>query len=527
MNKRRIAGIVVLFFISALYCAAQTASQRGRIAILSFNGGSPDERDGIAEIFSFTPQIMQNFTVIPRTTIVNAISREQNFQYSSGMTDADTMARLGNQFGADYVMAGSITSLGSSNLLIVSVVKIDVIQQVAGDFIIYNTLDDLVRNQSTIHKMAENLISIMQKDTKNMQRLAVVPVQFSGDVNRANGDALAQLLSVHLIRNGKYAVFPRTQSLEQVQREYSNQTSGTTRDSQRVAIGRGINPEYVLSIVSRRIGSLNTFNASVIDLEGGYQVDGVSEQYANLPDGINAMDFIARQLSGVQVSERERSRRTSNVSSAADRASTAREREATAAEREAAAARRANARRDAADKFLDRSSIIVDGWLGIENAKFSGGFLLGWRFGYFGLQTGLNFMGTEYVVPIPDVEDIRSTMLQLPVLARATIPFFMYYISPYAGVGFNLLSESDNRDIEVQSLSDMSIIAGIDLGLSMVSVTQIRLFLGFQYNGDIDDTVIKYYGANDVLNDKFKNQNFSITMGVSLGIPLRRNYRWR
>jgi hypothetical protein len=85
------------------------------------NGGSQDERDGIAELFSFTPQIMRNFTVIPRTTITRAIEQEQSFQLSSGMTDADTMARLGNQFGANYVMAGSITSLGNSRLLIVSI----------------------------------------------------------------------------------------------------------------------------------------------------------------------------------------------------------------------------------------------------------------------------------------------------------------------------------------------------------------------------------------------------------------------
>ena len=109
---------LVLFIVSVMFCTAQNI---GRIAILSFNGGSQDERDGIAELFSFTPQIMRNFTVIPRTTITKAIETEQSFQLSSGMTDADTMARLGNQFGANYVMAGSITSLGNSRLLIVSI----------------------------------------------------------------------------------------------------------------------------------------------------------------------------------------------------------------------------------------------------------------------------------------------------------------------------------------------------------------------------------------------------------------------
>jgi TolB-like protein len=125
MNLKRAFLIMFLFTNFAALCLAQNI---GRIAILSFNGGSGDEGDGIAELFSFTPQLKGGFTVIPRTAINRAISAEQGFQLS-GMTDSETITRLGNQFGADYVMAGSITSLGKSKLLIVSIVKIDVIQQ--------------------------------------------------------------------------------------------------------------------------------------------------------------------------------------------------------------------------------------------------------------------------------------------------------------------------------------------------------------------------------------------------------------
>ena len=504
--------LAVLFFVSILYCAAQT--RQDRIAILSFNGGSSDERDGIAELFSFQRPIMDNFTVIPRTTITNAISREQSFQ-TSGMTNADTIARLGNQFGANYVMAGSITSLGNSNLLIVSIVKIDVIQMVAGDFITYNTLDDLTKNRSIILKMAENLISMIQNDTKDMHRLAVVPVQFTGDVNKEDGDALAQLLSIHLIRNGKYAVYPRTQSLEQVQQEYKTQYSGVTRDSQAVVLGRGTNPEYVLSIASRRIGSMNTFNASVIDLEGGHQIDGLSEQYANLTDGIDAMDFVARQLSGVQVSDRERSRRTSGVSSALS-----------AEERAAARAAAAAARTAAADSFLRKSAFIVDGWFGIkiiseetDTSKYSGGVLLGMRYGIFGLQTGINFMGSNILVQVNSLdENIALTVFQLPVLARLNIHFMesIMFISPYAGIGINFSSNSDNKDLEVQSLSNMSVIGGIALGMDFYL---IKAFVGVQYNGDIADNVIKYNGEEH----KYKNSIFNLTFGLHFDVPFRKN----
>jgi len=500
--------LIVLFIVPVLYCAAQNASQQSRIAILSFSGGSIDERDGIAELFSFTPQMMQNFTVIPRTTITNALSKEQSFQNSSGMTDADTIARLGNQFGANYVMAGSITSLGSSNLLIVSIVRIDVIQQVAGDYIIYNTLDDLVKNQSIIHKMADNLISIMQQDTNNLQRLAVVPVQFTGDVNKADGDALAQLLSIHLIRAGKYAVYPRTQSLEQVQKEYTTQWSGVTRDNQAVALGRATNPEYVLSIVSRKIGSVNTFNASVIDLEGGNQIDGLSEQYANLSDGIDAMDFVARQLSGVQVTGKERSRRTANVSSAAN-----------AEEREAA-------RKEASDKLLRKTAFIADGWFGFrindsssETPRYSGGVLLGLRYGWFGLQTGINILGTKNTVSVAGVdENITLTVFQLPVLATLRLNLFenFIYFAPYAGIGFNLSSYTDNKDLDVQSLSNMSFIGGANIGMTLLFM---KAFLGIQYNRDISDNVIQYSGGEY----KYQNSIINFTLGISFDIPFRKD----
>ena len=495
----------VILFISAFYCNAQDASRLGRIAILSFNGGTADERDGIAEIFSFTPQIMQNFTVIPRTTITNAISMEQSFQYSSGMTDADTMARLGYQFGADYVMAGSITSLGNSNLLIVSVVKIDVIQQVAGDYIIYNTLDDLILNQPIIHRMAENLISIMQKDTINLDKLAVLPVQFSGDVNKAEGDALAQLLSIHLILDGKYSVYPRTQTLEDVQREYATQYSGVTHDSQVVSLGRGVNPEFVLSIISRRIGSRNIFNASGISLEGGNQIDGFSEQYANLSDGINAMDFLAKQLSGIEVSERERTSRIAAVSSALS------------------AEERAVARKEARDKFLRNSAFVFDGWFGprsfnpvdnTEESVFSGGAFLGLRYGYFYLQTGLNLIGSKNIS--------SSAVFQLPVIVRTRISFLngSLYLSPYTGIGFNLASYSSNKDIIVQSLSPLSFIGGADFGISPVFIpSPVNFFLGVQYNTDLNDNVFKYENTEH----KFKKSRVFVTMGINFGIWLQKH----
>ncbi|MDR1352906.1 MAG: penicillin-binding protein activator LpoB, partial [Treponema sp.] len=50
---------------------------------------------------------------MPRTSINRAIRGEQGFQMGSGMTDPDTIAALGRQLGATYVVAGTITRLGN------------------------------------------------------------------------------------------------------------------------------------------------------------------------------------------------------------------------------------------------------------------------------------------------------------------------------------------------------------------------------------------------------------------------------
>ncbi|GHV83504.1 hypothetical protein AGMMS50212_08470 [Spirochaetia bacterium] len=301
-------GLLLMAFSTGTY--AQNGGRLGTIAILPFSGGSPDEQEGIAELFSYTREMMKSFGVIPRTSITKAVGQEQSFQALSGMTNADTIAKLGNQFGANYVMSGSITSLGKQNLLIVSIIKIDVIRQVAGDFLLYDTLDALNKNEAILNTMAGKLVDMVRKMSDDLDKLALLPVDFPNGANKHEGDALAQLLAIYLLRGGAYAVYPRTQTIEQVQREYETQLKGgVTRANEAVKAGKAVNPDYVLSVISRKIGSTTRFNASIIKLEENIQIKAGSEQYANMNDGIIAMEFLARELSGEKVSEKERAKK--------------------------------------------------------------------------------------------------------------------------------------------------------------------------------------------------------------------------
>ncbi|MDR1099075.1 MAG: penicillin-binding protein activator LpoB, partial [Treponema sp.] len=140
--------------LCALACAAATAQEN--LAILPFTGATTGEGETIAELFSFNRELNQVFSVIPRTTINQAIGAEQKFQAGAGMTDPDTIAAIGKQIGANYVVAGDIARLGNLNLLIISILKIDELRQIAGDIQTYARIEEI---QDKLPGMARNIIA--------------------------------------------------------------------------------------------------------------------------------------------------------------------------------------------------------------------------------------------------------------------------------------------------------------------------------------------------------------------------------
>jgi hypothetical protein len=538
-GRAYLMGLLFLAAESGVF--AQAGSRLGQIAILPFSGGTADEREGIAELFSFTSGMMANFRVMPRTGITRAVANEQEFQSMSGMTSADTIARLGNQFGAEYVMAGSITSVGTQHLLIVSIIRIDVIRQVAGDFLLYDSLDALNQDSTILERMAENLVKMLRAQRDDLDKLALLPVDFpDSSANVQEGDALAQILAIYLLRYNAYAVYPRTKTLEQVESEYETQLSGSTRDSEQVTVGQADNPPYALAVISRRIGSGSRFNASIIDLEGGNQIAGQSEQYATLLDGMTAIEFLARELSGLEVSDRERNRRTSSVTSAASAV-------------EAQARREEAARRSAEkwDKFLSNSGIAISGFFGmgvsgtglVEGTDddittpdidekvagemgFSGDLLVELRLSkYFGIQTGVRFSTSflEYEQKEQDpIEYDTLTVIQLPIMARINLGRDMggmeLYLALFGGVGLNLSTTA--KDAESIDLAPASFIGGVELGV--VYYGRFRLGAGVLYDGDMSDGKATYAGT-DVA---YRRSQLGLNLSLGYYIPFRKSNRW-
>ena len=294
----------IIFFIFMAILIAGNISAKETLAILPFTGGQGDEGETIAELFSFNDRLNDVFSPIPRTSIIQAIRSEQRFQMNSGMTDADTIAAIGHQLGARYVLAGNITSIGNNKLLVISIIDIRNLQQVAGDYQTYTNTADI---RSKLPNMAANIIRATQRNTASLPKLAIVPVQLQGGVDQRVADTLTQILSIHIIRSGKYTVYPRTKSLEQVMEEHRIQSSGITADSNVVGIGYGENPNLVLSVIARRLDNIFMFNAAIINLSTGEQVIGRSVDYRDINDGIRAMERLSIDLTSTaeEISQRQ------------------------------------------------------------------------------------------------------------------------------------------------------------------------------------------------------------------------------
>ncbi|MDR1636227.1 MAG: penicillin-binding protein activator LpoB [Treponema sp.] len=283
----------LLLFLCALVVAAG-AMAKDKLAVLPFSGGEAGEGNTIAELFSFT-ELSEVFSIIPHTGINQAVEKEQNFRLDTNMTDPDTAIALGKQLGARYVVSGSITALGDRKLLIIAILKIDEHRQIAGDFQTYAGMEEI---QEKLPGMARNIIDAVTRPPPDAGGLAVTPVEMGNNTDSSVAETLGRILSIFLIRSGKYLVYPRRASLEQVQAEYDTRLSGETADEHAAGMGRGDTPRLVLFTGARRLGRRNMFNAAIIDLESGLQLTGRSVNYDTLDDGILVMEELARELRG-------------------------------------------------------------------------------------------------------------------------------------------------------------------------------------------------------------------------------------
>jgi len=293
MGRRILLAAMFLAAACALYAQARPV-----LAILPFTGDNPEDATTLAEFFSFQDEIQRTFTVVPRIPDhIQNMMREHQFQ-RSGLTDSDTIAELGRQMNADYVLAGHITSLGAgadrSNLLLITVIHVEEFRQAAGDLRVFQRIEETV---DFLPAMAQRIAAASMQDSSRLRRLAVLPFNpLTSGIDERDAEVLAQILATDIANSGRFAVFPRTSAIETAMREHNIQRGGMTDPDSIRRIGEAVNAQYVLSANARRLGADSFFSASILNITRGDQQVGSMQRYRNVSDGIGLMYYLAWEL---------------------------------------------------------------------------------------------------------------------------------------------------------------------------------------------------------------------------------------
>jgi len=282
--------ILLLIFTGALTAFGQS---KPRLGILPFSGGASGDGETIATLFSFQTDIQNAFTVVPRTSVLNAIAAEQNFQMQ-GYTDSDTIARIGHQLNADFVVSGHIRRLGDKSLVITNIINVETFEQLAGDYREYRIIEEI---PAMLPEISKKLIATSRRNNAQLPKLAIAPINSANTgVNAQDAETLAQILTVEIANTGKYSVLPRTTTMQTALKEINYQMQGYTAEAGAKALGKAINAEYILFAEVRGLGNMNIFTAQILHVESASLLVGGDKEYRVVADGIKLMPELALLL---------------------------------------------------------------------------------------------------------------------------------------------------------------------------------------------------------------------------------------
>ncbi|MCL2180658.1 MAG: penicillin-binding protein activator LpoB [Treponema sp.] len=293
--------MIILLAMSQFSCGSSPSGrQRESLSLFPFTGSST--RDGEAIIASLARQtdLRRAFTsVTPLTQAAReSINYERRIQRDSNLTDPDTIFEIGREINAAFVLAGFITSLGDRNIVIVSILDVESLQQVAGDYRVYRSIEEIDR---LIPDMARKLADSAMRDTSRLPGLSVPPFSVSSEISQSDAQVLSQILACELANANKYAVLPRTDNLDTIMEEHQRQRADNEEELDRVRrLGRGRNARYVLSGSVQSLGNLNKIAADIFNIENGSMHDGYEENYSGVSQGIEHMQRLAARLNGVR-----------------------------------------------------------------------------------------------------------------------------------------------------------------------------------------------------------------------------------
>jgi len=296
---KKLMFVVVL--IAGLVASA-FAQARPTLGVLPFTGGAGDEGDVIASLFLGQRELLNVFNVVPRNMALNAIFAERNIQLSD-LTDPNTISSLNRMLNADYVLSGSITRVGDRNLLITSIIHVESFEQIAGYFVTYSNIEEVL---GLMPSMSQGMIgAVSRQRPASRQSLAVVPFTQRAGISALDAETLAQILAIEILNTGRYTVVPRLSIIQAALREQGFQMMGYTDNVGMASLGRAMNADLVLGGSITGLGAINMFMAQILGVEDGGVVAAENMQYQVIADGINLMGELAIRMTTAPGPERD------------------------------------------------------------------------------------------------------------------------------------------------------------------------------------------------------------------------------
>jgi len=517
------------------------------------------------------------FTIVDRRQL-DLIRSELNFQWSGEVSDASAQ-EIGQLLGAQSIISGSITMIGSIYRIQVRSIAVQTAAlqgqftrnvDSKGNFVEALT-KRVVRSGSSIaattsganitgaggpktSMLGNDELDIAIRDLAEYlnrripQGNKVVFLNVKCDWPEFSEYILSGL--IENVVNGETLSIVDRRQLDDLRAELKFQYSGEVSDASAQEIGQLLGAQTIVSGLVTEVGSDYRIQVRAISVQTA-ALQGLSSRNVNSKGPVvtaltTAPAAAAALAAKKEEDERKRKEAERNKKQEVDwkkqeadrkkQETEWKKREEAERKKQEAERRRYEAERaweDGWDKFLENSGINIGGWLGLNFAyssvggdnlsSLSGGADLELRlFRYFGIQSGFEIFKDMDEPKDDPLFSITQTILQVPVLARITIPVLgdYYYLSIYGGLGFNFPIDGSTNDYDssqaaIQSAFQYSYIVGGDVGLNL---NGLQIFIGYQFNSDLSDTEYFFQGKKN----NYLGQRSLLNVGIRYLIPFRK-----
>jgi formylglycine-generating enzyme required for sulfatase activity len=253
--------LLPLFFMTAFMAFAQT---KPSLTIMSFTNESNAGEESLMVLLARAPEIRNAF---------NLVASDDNFNkiVSNIPPDASSDA-LKMLFYADFAIIAQTERVGSGNIVILFIVDTSNMRILAGD---YRKFIEIKELRSVLPEIIGRFVRAT-RESPNAPKLVFLP--FYTGVNGLRAEIVKYTVAIELANSGKYAVFPWSVSINQLDPAMPRPYSGIINFEQVKRIGTTLNVPYILKGDILSLGTVNLLLASVLNtFDASFFTEGEKE----------------------------------------------------------------------------------------------------------------------------------------------------------------------------------------------------------------------------------------------------------